>query len=927
MEEKRGIPANQQQRNFSGQANYPNISRASYPPLRRPPLYRAYPQPPVKTEPPSYPKAYPQQPNKNVPVKGKKNKLVFIILIIIIALVGLGIIFSVIYLFSRDSGGGKDRELSTGDFIDKAVVRDEKTAYITLKSGISSNRIANITLIFRSKDSEYTYFSEYIGSTYSISASNLGLESFEDIISVDAIIAFATSITNPPVNPDLPPKDPNAGKCSINCSSYYSTGKCGVLLSNGCNNTLNCSSCNKGFYCYMGEGVKNVCISNLISCRDSDGRDYYQKGSVTINNSGAFLFKEDSCSGELQEYYCYFNGSRFEAKIDSKDCEYGCSAGKCKIPSCESDSNCSGLGGVCGIAKCNLTLQECYVSYNLSTTLCRNNVSECDEKDFCSGDNVGCSDSNKTDGSVCSTGVCKSGKCKADERLVSYWNLNGNAQDSVGTNHGTVNGAVLSQGASGQAYSFDGIDDYIEIGNSESLNLTSKFTISAWVYLKPQATTYPGIFWKNDTIILRYCPAELSIVNDFQGFVRIGTILEPRVQFGPYPDYNKWYHVAMTYDSTKSENNLELYMNGELKSQENRTGRVDDLPGNYYIGRYYSVPSNYFNGTIDEVKVWNYALSREAIKSEYDLVTPPGECTNDTGCTSVGSFCDASTSIPYTCSKGADGCLDRTNKAACATGEVCSSGTCVPSQPPKKSIYHWKFDGNAQDSVGTNHGTVNGATLVTGVSGQAYRFDGANDYISTAEQDKLDSSQNGTIAAWIKCEADCPIGAIVSYATKSQTSSNFLVRVRDNALEAAWNSKPDASWVTINSSTKINDGQWHHAAFAADGISKMKIYLDGVEQTTIFDKDSGLGNESDWIGDITGLPTAGHHISIGVLDRDTPTNWFKGDIDEVMVWNYSLSAQEISYVYNSQKAAMPSLPAGPSSIFSKIWNFITNLFN
>ncbi len=160
--------------------------------------------------------------------------------------------------------------------------------------------------------------------------------------------------------------------------------------------------------------------------------------------------------------------------------------------------------------------------------------------------------------------------------------------------------------------------------------------------------------------------------------------------------------------------------------------------------------------------------------------------------------------------------------------------------------------------------------------------------------------QNGTIAAWIKCDAACPLGAIVSYALKSQASSNFILRVNNNVLGYAWNPSGSTSWDIINSSTKINDDKWHHAAFVADGASRVKIYLDGVEQSTTFRRIStARGLESDWIADINAISSSGHHVSIGVLDRNTPANWFKGSIDEVKIWNYALSSDEIKKEYKS----------------------------
>ncbi len=91
------------------------------------------------------------------------------------------------------------------------------------------------------------------------------------------------------------------------------------------------------------------------------------------------------------------------------------STGNCvELINCTIDSNCSYLTAVCGTGLCNQTIKQCYVAYNLSTTLCRNNLSECDAVETCSGNSVSCQDDlNKSNGVSCSIGACQNGKCSA----------------------------------------------------------------------------------------------------------------------------------------------------------------------------------------------------------------------------------------------------------------------------------------------------------------------------------------------------------------------------------------------------------------------------------------------------------------------------------------------------------------------------------
>ena len=76
--------------------------------------------------------------------------------------------------------------------------------------------------------------------------------------------------------------------------------------------------------------------------------NYYVKGNVTTDS----LFVEDNCNENLTEFYCYYNGSEFEAKNESYECAEGCSNGTCNVPQCTSNDNCTVLN-LDEIASCN----------------------------------------------------------------------------------------------------------------------------------------------------------------------------------------------------------------------------------------------------------------------------------------------------------------------------------------------------------------------------------------------------------------------------------------------------------------------------------------------------------------------------------------------------------------------------------------------
>ena len=88
--------------------------------------------------------------------------------------------------------------------------------------------------------------------------------------------------------------------------------------------------------------------------------------------------------------------------------------------------------------------------------------------------------------------------------LVGWWPFNGNANDESGNgNNGTVNGATLTSdrfGNAGKAYSFDGVNDWINMpsGNSTSLNITSNYTVTFW--FKTTQGTNAGLIGFGDNL-------------------------------------------------------------------------------------------------------------------------------------------------------------------------------------------------------------------------------------------------------------------------------------------------------------------------------------------------------------------------------------------------------------------------------------------
>ena len=257
--------------------------------------------------------------------------------------------------------------------------------------------------------------------------------------------------------------------------------------------------------------------------------------------------------------------------------------------------------------------------------------------------------------------------------LVGWWPFNGNTNDESGNGlNGTGAGSpTLTQdrfSVASKAYSFDGIDDYISV----TRNYQSAFSLSIWFNpsTSPQYNPLVDAFDANWEVQLKNTrPDFVSFITstNYQEFISTQTTTN-----------NNWYHLVCTYSS----NTVTFYLNGNQTDQYT----VNPLPnnnGNYYFGASLSGTDQFYNGKLDDIGIWNRALTQQEITNLYNSTLP-----------------------------------------------------CLPSYVPNSGLVgYWPFCGNANDESGNgNNGVGAGSPTLTqdrfGIASKAYSFDGIDDYIS-----------------------------------------------------------------------------------------------------------------------------------------------------------------------------------------------------
>jgi len=263
----------------------------------------------------------------------------------------------------------------------------------------------------------------------------------------------------------------------------------------------------------------------------------------------------------------------------------------------------------------------------------------------------------------------------ASDGLVSHWPAEGNADDVVDGNHGTLkNGATFAPGKVGQAFSLDGYNQFILVPHNANLNLGEgqDFTIAARVNLQnPTSGSDDVIVMKGDIQLGResasYSMFNFWIQRDTNPEDSRKLLLQLRESRGDLNFIelsnssimlNTWTHVAVVREGAEAR----FYIDGALDRAVTMTDGDVSNSEPLAIGGIYDTHSQYggdgtqhyhaFGGLLDEVKIYNRVLTDEEIAehaggpSISDLDADPDTFNSDTGSTTVNYILNDVTDAP-----------------------------------------------------------------------------------------------------------------------------------------------------------------------------------------------------------------------------------------------------------------------------------------
>ena len=454
------------------------------------------------------------------------------------------------------------------------------------------------------------------------------------------------------------------------------------------------------------------------------------------------------------------------------------------------------------------------------------------------------------------------------------------AEDSQGTNEGTIVGATTNTGYTsspsgvadplnygevygGNAVSFDGSSDYISIADSDSLSFgdgstDSAFTVSAWVKMDDanefvfiNKGTYNSngewIFATNNEDKISFWTMDESVAS-----CRIGR--EFTTAITSYE--NQWIHLAGTYNGNSSASGFRIYLNGSRIDNGDKVSNassyvaMENQGADVYVGRYSSI---YSNGSIANVQIFNTALTQDQVR---ELYTKP-ELTLPTGIASSALKLD----MPM--QEG--------------------SGVAI-------------LDGSGNQ----NHGTGSGITWATGQeygfqhplvrSNNPMVFDGSNDRVQT--QYSLASLTDFSIQTW--CFFDS-FGADMGIFGDDNFSTFGIEFETGNSLDILLGGTSNNANAFRDVSYTVTVKKWMHIVLTRSGTS-VKLYIDNslIKSGTMSAIDI-----SGWDKFLIGANRAGGFL-----------NGFVGMINDVAIWDSALTANEVTALYNSGLPLLPTTDSG-----------------
>jgi len=476
-------------------------------------------------------------------------------------------------------------------------------------------------------------------------------------------------------------------------------------------------------------------------------------------------------------------------------------------------------------------------------------------------------------------------------------NSGGNYVDYAGFDNNTANisGAFDSFGLFDSNSLFcDGLNDYTRVNDSNTIEIhTGDFSLSAWVKWIKRDSDYSAIVGKGFLNSLNrgygiYGGSSSTNTGRICFQVRYSDSNFSEIcSDSNYMDDSVWVHVVGVVNRN-SDLGVSLFINGVSQSYVPSNSSRSTIPfngvdiwdrSNFTVCNMHTQPTAtynyYFKGFVDEVKVWNRALSSLEVLSDYNSFL--GSRFVDSNIFNAGSnvgwkYFKINSDVNF------------------------NFGTQIsPSENffDQNLVGLWEFNSKLGSFVYNDvsleyDGTlINGAEVNgTGLFGTtAGNFDGSNDYVSIRNKSDYNMGKNFSFSAWVLPTAvGSSSGSDVGgkFYSASSPYVSFGIEFMSDYTFAFGTGATDNTYSNTTRTSRVYINRWYHLVATYDGVVK-KIYLNGdLSGSTSYTKSIAYNDGN---------------ISVGCWYGSLPNNCIRGKIDEVALWSRALSASEVKDLY------------------------------
>ena len=484
---------------------------------------------------------------------------------------------------------------------------------------------------------------------------------------------------------------------------------------------------------------------------------------------------------------------------------------------------------------------------------------------------------------------------------VAYYKMQ-DATDETGSYNGTASNVNFNvQGKYGFAGKFNGSSSFIET-SSEATTTEGNKTISGWIFSNVANNGFA--FVANGKIILQYTGNAFVVykwVNGktyYSGSVSAGEV--KTITTSASYSLNTWYHVAIMQTGT-GDYDFKLYINGtEPSTTQGSTAFGGYTASNFIIGSgavYSGTRYNFWNGSIDQVRVFNKAISAAEVTKLYNEIQCADTITTPENYFNTVLYTGNATSRSITTTFQPDFVWLK-NRGPSARNHRLFDSVRGATKGLYSDLANAEYTENSLTAFNTNGftlGTAGNQNVSSedyvswnwkagGILNQSASFNGSNGYIDTGLNQNV--GNNFTWSLWFNSDiSDSNYRLLIDKTNSSSPYPGAGIALQGGNVYGMINGTGTNLTYTGNSYS-IN--QWYHVALTSNG-STVKLYLNSVEVGT---------------GSVSTTNTS-QNILIG--DSITWTTNYDGLIDQVRIFNKEASPSEITTLYNETSSTINTL--------------------